>query len=231
MLSSEICQFLTYWQSLGGGSKVPARSMLDLRQLTQILPWMYILEMSPDGAIRYRLAGSAIEAAVGCGMAGKIYSDVFSERVHAKVIEELFAVSLVQGCGVLRTGKFSLDNSSLYNLETLTLPFSDARAMGGIILVGVMCPFEYDNDAFVDKWGALNESIEQVYIVPSPRIVTYSNLTKRVSDGLDAINVQLRIVNLKKILEINSLGTHRDYTDVPSHSVEYFAGKTEYIVN
>jgi len=222
MLSPEVCHLLGYWRSLGGGERVPERSVLNLRHLTSILPWMFILEMSSDGALRYRLAGSSLEEAIGRGMASETYSNVFSATEQAALMEELYAVSLVQSSGILRTGSFKLHSRDRFDLEVLSLPFLDARAMGGTILVGVVRPFEYKNQGFVDKWGELDQRVESILTVPSPRVVTADNLSGRVQALLVDFEISLRAMDLKKVIEIDGLGLHHKYEEVPSLSLDRF---------
>ena len=219
MLCPEICLFLSYWYSLCKGDNVPQRGQLDLRELTSILPWMFILEMAPDGALRYRLAGSALESAMGRGMAGKTYSSVFSETEHGAVMEEMYATALVQGCGILRTGTFKIEAESNFDLEVLTLPFVEERAMGGVILVGVVRPFEVNNQGFVDKWGGFEQSLQQLLVVPSPRILLEEQLSGRVLELLTALKVKLRAMDLPKVIEIDRKGQHQLYTAIPSLSL------------
>lgn len=222
MLSSEVCQLLGYWWSLGGGEKVPERNLLDLRHLTSILPWMYILEMSADGSLRYRLAGSSLEGAIGRGMAGETYCNVFSATEQAALMEELYAVSLVQSSGILRTGSFKLHSKSRFDLEVLSLPFLDSRSMGGTILVGVVRPFEYQNQGFVDKWGEFDQRVENILTIPSPRVITTEHFSSRVDKLLKDFDINLRAMDLEKVMEIDDRGLHHKYEEVPSMSLEKF---------
>jgi len=222
VLSPEVCQLLGYWWSLGGGEKVPERNLLNLRHLTPILPWMYILEMSADGSLRYRLAGSSLEEAIGRGMAGETYCNVFAATEQAAIMEELYAVSLVQSSGILRTGSFKLNSKNRFDLEVLSLPFQDPRAMGGTILVGVVRPFEYQNQGFVDKWGEFDQRVESILSIPSPRVVTANQLTSRVCDLLINFDIDLRAMDLKKVMEIDDRGLHHKYKEVPSISLDGF---------
>jgi hypothetical protein len=222
LLSPEVCQLLGYWWSLGGGEKVPERSALDLRHLTSILPWMFILEMAADGSLRYRLAGSSLEEAIGHGMAGETYCNVFSATEQAAIMEELYAVSLVQSSGILRTGSFILNCEKRYDLEVLSLPFQDPRSMGGVILVGVVRPFEFRNQGFVDKWGEFDQRVESILAVPSPRVISTGQLSGRVNGLLDEFGIQLRAMDLKKVIEIDDKGLHHKYDEVPSLNLDKF---------
>ncbi len=231
MLCPEICLFISYWHSLCRGEKVPERNLLDLRELTSILPWMFILEMADDGSLRYRLAGSSLEGAMGRGMAGQTYSSVFSETEQGSIMEEMYATALVQGCGMLRTGTFKIDPGANFDLEVITLPFAEERAMGGIVLVGVVRPFEANNQGFIDKWGDFNQQLQQLLVVPSPRILTEKNLSERVLGLLSELKVKLRAMDLPKVIEIDRLGQHQLYTAIPSFSIRSFLEDTSQRLN
>lgn len=231
MLSPEVCQLLGYWRSLGGGERLPERISLDLRQLTHIMPWMFILEMTEDGALTYRLAGSSLEEALGRGMAGQTYYSIFSETEQACIMEELYATALVQGSGVLRTGALKLRSKSKFDLEVLSLPFSDARAMGGVILVGVIRPFEAKNQAFVDKWGEFDQQLKRLFVIPSPRLVGTQHLSKRVCSSLSDLGVDLRVMDLPKVMEIDNSGMHHKFPEVPSVSLDAFKRSNPSVLN
>lgn len=223
MLSCEVCHLLTYWHSLGGGSEVPDKAILDLRQLTSILPWMFILEMSDDGALVYRLAGSSLEGAIGRGMAGENYTSVLAQIEHAMFLEELYAVALVQGCGIMRSGSFTLAENKAQNLEVLVLPFNDSRAMGGSIFVGVIRPFDYHNAGFADNWGTLEEQVNRLYVVPSPRILKEEHLSTRVTKSVKGLGIELRALDVRKMVEIDKRGLHKEYDEVPSLNIDSFS--------
>lgn len=206
VLSAEVLRLLGYWQSLGGGERVPERSELDLRKLTTILPWMFILEMAEDGCLRYRLSGSALEEAVGRGMAGRTYAEIFSDHEQAAIMEELYAVALVQSCGVLRTGSLSFDEDERFAMEVLALPFIETRAMGGTVFVGVVRPFAVDNLEFVDRWGGFKHDLSEILLVPSPRVVQEGQFSQRVRDALSRMHIQVRALDIEKLLEIDRKG-------------------------
>lgn len=231
MLSPEVCQLLGYWRSLGGGERLPERAALDLRQLTHIMPWMFILEMTEDGALTYRLAGSSLEEALGRGMAGETYYNIFSKTEQACIMEELYATALVQGSGVLRTGSMKLGSQDKFDLEVISLPFNDARAMGGVILVGVIRPFEAKNHAFIDKWGEFDQQLKRLFVVPSPRIVGMPHLSGRVRSSLTALKIDLRVMDLPKVIEIDHNGMHHKFPEVPSLSLDKFRRLNPSILN
>ncbi|NVJ96775.1 MAG: PAS domain-containing protein [Alphaproteobacteria bacterium] len=216
-MSPELCQLLAYWRGLCSGKSLPERSQLDLRQLAPLLSWMFILEMGADGSLRYRLAGSSLEEGVGRGMAGRTYSDIFQDHEQAAIMEELYATALVQGCGLVRAGSFSLDENSHFDLEVLAVPFGDSRAMGGTVLVGVVRPFDILNEGFLDHWGGFKQQLTSLMVVPSPRLVTHAQLSERVINMLDAMDVELRALDVRAVLDRFRRGeTNPEVQEIPS---------------
>lgn len=231
MLSSEVCHLLKYWRSLGGGKATPERTSLDLRKLTNLLPWMFILEMGEDGSLRYRLAGSSLEAAVGRGMAGRTYGEIFSDREQAGLMAELYAVALVQSCGVLRTGALAFDPNETFEMEVLALPFVESRAMGGTILVGVVRPFEVHNQGFTDRWGDFKHDLAEILVVPSPRVLLTSQLSPRVLAVLERLGITIKAVDVDKVLEIESKGGVSGMMGVPSVELDPMGGDQAQCLN
>ncbi len=232
MLSPELCQLLAYWHDLGGADALPERSQLDLRRLTTILPWMFILEMGADGSLRYRLAGSSLEEGVGCGMAGKTYADIFSDHEQASVMEELYATSLVQGSGLVRTGSFSLEQDETFDLEVLALPFSDTRAMAGTVLVGVVRPFDMLNQEFSDHWGRFQHDLTTLMVVPSPRVLSREQLSDRVNAMLELIGVELRALDVPKVLALYRSGANKlPGQEIPSFDLDRLSGQQGHTLN
>ena len=231
VLSPELCQFLGYWQSLKDGDAPPDRSRLDLRQLTSLMPWMFILEMAADGTLRYRLAGSSIEAAVGRGLAGKAYADMLENPDQSALVNELCGVALVQCCGLLRVGTFSFGQEKHQELEILVLPFVDTRVMGSVELVGVMRPFEIVNQGFIDRYGALQIDSSSIMVVPSPRVLTRDHLSDQALEVLDKNNIELRALDVAKVLELDKRGRRDDSPDVPSIPLTDLLGSQQRTLN
>lgn len=215
-MSRELRQFLEYWYALGGGKHPPERSHLDLRQLASILRWMFILEMDESGSLKFRLAGSCIEEALGCGMTDQSYADLFSVNKNASITEELYALSLVQGSGLLRSGTFTLDNKSCMDLQVLALPFADQRAMGGAVMVGAVKPFDYNNPGFVDRRSDFDQFIDELLSVPSPRFLSEDQLSDRLAAKIKDKNVALRVLDVEAVLNSDFGGGMQENKRFPS---------------
>jgi hypothetical protein len=176
---------------------------------------MFILAMAEDGALRYRLAGSSLEAAIGRGMANQIFSDVFANSEQAMFMEELYATSLVQGCGLFRRGTFNLLDEEGRTLEVIALPFQDTRTMGGTVLVGLVAPFEVQNQGFVDHWGELEQNLSALYSIPSPHALGYSQLSERVQQVLLKRQIPFNVMDVKKTLEAGQKEQYAEHPEIP----------------
>lgn len=194
--------------------------MLDLRHLTSILRWMFIIAMDSDGTLKFRLAGSSLEEAMGCGMTDRNYGDIFSVNGEGTLSEQLYALSIVQGCGVFRTGTFSLDGMLHHDLEVMALPFIDQRALGGTVLVGVLKPFDFENSSYVDRRPTYETSIDDVLIIPSPRVISKAQLPESVEILLAERGIELRALDLQSVMEMSDSGQLLVERRMPSFDLE-----------
>ena len=230
-MGPELCNFLNYWRSLGGGDQVPARRLLDLRRLTSILRWMFILEMDGDGSLRFRLAGSSLEEAIGVGMTDQTYNSIFNSTPDGGIAEELYALSIVRGCGVLRSGAVTIDGDYFHELEVLALPFADERAMGGTVLVGAIRPVEFENQSFEDKRDTLALSIDDMFLLPSPNLITPQQMSNRLTKLMKEHKIDLRVVDMEQIFSQVEDGTMSNGQSLPSLNLEVAAAGVQEVVN
>jgi len=231
ILGPELCNFLNYWRSLGGGDQVPARRLLDLRRLTSILRWMFILEMDGDGSLRFRLAGSSLEEAVGFGMTDQTYDSIFDSTLDGGMAEELYGLSIVRGCGVLRSGVVTTDGDYFHELEVLALPFADERAMGGTVLVGAIRPIEIENQSFEDRRDTLVMSIDDMFLLPSPNLITPQQMSNRLTQLLKENGIDLRVVDMEQIFNQVEEGIVPNGQSLPSFNLEVAAAGVQEVVN
>ncbi len=230
-MGPELCNFLNYWRSLGGGDQVPARRLLDLRRLTSILRWMFILEMDDDGSLRFRLAGSSLEEAIGVGMTDQTYNSIFDNTHDSGMAEELYALSIVRGCGVLRCGAVTTDGDYFHELEVLALPFADERAMGGTVLVGAIRPVKLENKSFEDRRETLALSIDDMFLVPSPNLITPRQMSNRLTKLLKEHGIDLRVLDMEQIFNQVEEGIAPNGQNLPSLNLEVAAASVREVVN
>lgn len=205
---------------MGGGGQTPSRRALDLRKLTSILRWMFILEMASDGSLRFRLVGSMLEEAMGTGMTDRHYSDLFNLEIDGGLAEEIYALSIVRGCGLLRRGNLRLGDLQDQNFEVLALPFSDERAMGGTVMVAAVMPFQFDNPTFIDSRDRFHVHIDDMLLLPSPSVIKPEQISPRLHDLLSSQNAQLRVLDVAQLIELKLANGIAAPIDLPSRPLE-----------
>lgn len=231
LLSPELRQFLEYWLSLGGGARPPERRMFDLRKLASILRWMFIIEMDDCGTLKFRLAGSCIEDALGCDMTDQPYSSISSVNGESAIMEELYALCLVQGCGLFRNGSFTLGNGTSFDLQVLALPFADERVMGGTVIAGVVRPIAIDNREYIDYRPQFDQDIDDLLVVPSPRVVTMEQISQSVKDLMVKQQIEFRALDVERMLKTDSLVSSGSSARFPSVNLEQVAAVTQQVLN
>lgn len=157
---------------------------------------------------------------MGCGMTDRCYGDIFSQNGEGILSEELYALSIVQGCGVLCCGNFTLDGLNQHDLEVMALPFTDQRALGGTVLVGVMKPFDCENSSFIDRRATYQTALDDMLLVPSPRLLSPDQLPARLQARLDEMELELRALDLVRVIEMNATGELLLETRMPSFNLE-----------
>lgn len=210
---------------------MPARRLLDLRRLTSILRWMFIMEMGGDGSLKFRLAGSSLEEAMGTGMTDRSYAELFDTQVDGGLAEEIYALSIVCGCGLLRSGMLSLDGVDYQDFEVLALPFSDERAMGGTVMVAAVMPFHFENPGFSDNRDSIHIQIEDMFLIPSPGAIKPKQVHERLEALLQLQEVDLRVLDIEGLLAMNVGGIDAANSELPSHTLETAARSNADVVN
>ncbi|MET1029167.1 MAG: PAS domain-containing protein [Dongiaceae bacterium] len=77
-----------YWHGLAGGA-TPARDLLEPRAIKPLLPYVLLVELeSRPFRVRYRLTGTAVDAATGLCLTGH-YLDEFTLGKTAEAVEQL----------------------------------------------------------------------------------------------------------------------------------------------
>jgi hypothetical protein len=75
-------EMLLYWQGLGREGRLPGRKDLEPAKITDILPWMLILDVVPDGQeyrFRFRLFGTGLVERAGRELTGLWFEEAFPE--------------------------------------------------------------------------------------------------------------------------------------------------------
>lgn len=91
ILNPETRALHDYWQALRAGRTIPLRNQIDPRAMNCSASSLFIIEMMPDGAQRFRLAGSALTDVVGAelrGLSSRALMEPASREEFAAMVSE-----------------------------------------------------------------------------------------------------------------------------------------------
>jgi hypothetical protein len=130
-----------HWESIRGERSIPSRRDLDLRKITDIVPWLFILERSPvRQAYRWRLAGTGIGLLWGRELTGGEFLVEWREHERSGFGASLDrVVAALQPC-VARAHAMSIDGDWV-KLEMLGVPIR-STANNQVQILGAILPLE-----------------------------------------------------------------------------------------
>ena len=229
-MHSVLFDFLKYWRGLGGGERVPARHSMDLRELPDAVPWMFIVDMTADGTVMIRLSGSAIQAAMGVGMTDHTYRDLFGDTIDESVGVDTYRLAIVRGCGLYRCGALTLDGHMDQPYEILALPFSDERTLGGTIMVAVLRPVDPQGRDKLSGAENIRLDVQHMLMIPSPNFIKAQQISVDLQKRLKSQKLYPRVMNMEGFLSIAPDGNLPN-ADIPSYSLEGAAQRTNEKLN
>ncbi|MET0482482.1 MAG: PAS domain-containing protein [Aestuariivirgaceae bacterium] len=130
-----------HWETIRGERSVPSRSDLDLRKITEIVPWLFILERNPvRQAYRWRLAGTGIGLLWGRELTGGGFLDEWRPHERAgfgAILDRV--VAALQPC-IAHAHAMSIDGDWV-KLELLGVPIR-TTAGNQVQILGAVLPLE-----------------------------------------------------------------------------------------
>ncbi len=130
-----------HWETIRGERSVPCRSDLDLRKITDIVPWLCILERNPvRQAYRWRLAGTGIGLLWGHEPTGGEFLEEWREHERpgfGAILDRV--VAALQPC-IARAQAMSIDGDWV-RLEMLGVPIRSS-ASNQVQILGAILPLE-----------------------------------------------------------------------------------------
>lgn len=218
-VNSVLFDLLKYWRGLGGGERIPARHSMDLRKLPNTVPWMFIVDMTPDGTVMIRLSGSAIQSALGVTMTDHTYRDLFGDTVDDGLGVESYKLAIVRGCGLYRAGAVTLDGQDLQSFETVAVPFYDERTLGGTVMVAAMRPVDAKGRDRTSGAENIRLSLRHMLMIPSPNFIKTEQIPADLQEKITAQKVEPRVMDVDGFLSLAPDGNLPD-VDIPSCSLE-----------
>jgi hypothetical protein len=125
-----------YWLAKKGERIAPRRADIAPEEITELLPWVFLVEIVGD-RLRYRLVGSAIIDEYGGGLAGKYIDEVDLDHVTAQMVDEYHHAARAIAPLVSRWS-FTKNNGRHLDYERLILPLSADRQTVNMYLCGAV---------------------------------------------------------------------------------------------
>ncbi len=119
---------LSLWRSLGKGA-VPRRDQFSPLQVQPLLPCIFILDLAEDVEdSRFRLIGTAIEAAYGVQMTGRTIRELdLGPGLPREPLLKDYRIVAREGVAALSRQSFWVETTGPFSHERLLLPFETDR--------------------------------------------------------------------------------------------------------
>jgi len=96
-LAGSLASFYALWLRHAGERPYPARADFDVMELREWLPWLHLVELLPDGDLRYRVFASESARRVGTELTGRRFSEFRDGMPRAAAAELEYRSSLESG--------------------------------------------------------------------------------------------------------------------------------------
>jgi len=134
-----LAELYFYWADLRRGRFAPARSDIDPLDIPHLLPYIALSEVVPgEGGrrIRYRLAGTQIEAHFGCSLTNR-YLDELKHGGYLLYVAALYERLITQKIPVYDEARFGAAETAL-SVKRLMLPLSSDAVSVTMVLSGLV---------------------------------------------------------------------------------------------
>lgn len=138
MRSKTTIEIYAYWDELRGHRDVPARGQIEPAHIRHILPDLFILEKTPRGEIRFRLAGTRICALFARELRGSRFDALWLGEQTAR-LERIAADVMAQKAPVVLTAAAIAGTADHLPTELVLLPL---KSPDGSVdrLIGALVP-------------------------------------------------------------------------------------------
>ncbi|MDA1097688.1 MAG: PAS domain-containing protein [Proteobacteria bacterium] len=116
-------QFAAYMLALPRQDFRPLRSAFDPAKIPNLLPRIVLLDLTPDGTYRYRLAGTELENYFGHDLTGKTLAAGVGERAAGQ-LQMTFDRMMAQPCGLLCIMDITDSSARVALFETVVFPLA-----------------------------------------------------------------------------------------------------------
>ena len=113
-----------YWLTQRGKTVVPARTVIDPTAISDLLPWIHLLDHKADGSFGWRLMGTELAAFFGRDRTGQAFDPAALPR-HDGLFLIVYTAIGDQPCGAVVRCLARMTSGRVVTMETLALPLLD----------------------------------------------------------------------------------------------------------
>jgi hypothetical protein len=134
--SARIGDLAAYWRRKSAGRMAPRRCDIDPAEIREHMPYLFMVDVLPEGEYRYRLVGSELVERLGRNPTGRILSELHAERPRVyQLLKARFDQVVAAKGPVYSRGKvYWLDGDDLRRFECGYFPLSEDGKNVSIIL-------------------------------------------------------------------------------------------------
>lgn len=135
--SPRIRLFFEYWRGLAAGGTVPARDQIDPAAIKALLPYLMIVDLSPEPLqIYYRLVGTEVARFTGIDITGHYLHELELDEFSEAELLNVYRKQRDDGWPVVGVAEYEVLGRRLLRTEYIVCPLldTDGRPTKAIVL-------------------------------------------------------------------------------------------------
>ncbi len=126
--SPRIRAFFEYWRSLAVGGAVPSRAKIDPAAIKPLLPYLMIVDLSPEPLkIYYRLVGTEVARFTGIDITGHYLHELELDEFSEAELLNVYRKQRDDGWPVTGVAEYEVLGKRLLRTEYIVCPLLDAQ--------------------------------------------------------------------------------------------------------
>lgn len=139
----DLHELYRHWRSLAQGA-TPRRAAFDPFAIPRLMPHLFMMDVLPDGAFRYRLVGTAIDAHLGASFTGYRLDEMRSGKTRDD-LAHLFATVASERRPGYYASRLASETDTHATYRRLVLPLAEADGRVAVLLGGFCVAWAHDS--------------------------------------------------------------------------------------
>ncbi len=132
-----------HWRSLAQG-ETPPRAAFDPFAIPRVMPNLFLMDVLPEGAFRYWLVGTAIDAHLGVSFTGRRLEEMRTGKTYDDLVH-LFATVAGERRPGYYASRLASETSAYASYRRLVLPLAEPDGSIAVLLGGFCIVWASDN--------------------------------------------------------------------------------------